>query len=121
MSKVLSNETLIINDVVVGYVNNTVEDEGKEPESKLVVSNLGGGQVETHLTTDTSTQIGKIKFEVHKTQEALNLLKEFKQRSLEGERFIVKYGSLAINNAIMTTKINSSSGAESTIAVEFAY
>lgn len=121
MSTILSNETLIINDVVVGYANNTTEIEGKEPESKLVVSNLGGGQVETHLTTDTSTQIGMLKFEVNFTETARNLLLDFKQRSLNGERFTVKYGTIAINNAVMVSKINTSSGAESTIAVEFAY
>jgi len=85
--KILANVAVIVNNMAVSIVPNSLGYNEGLGEQKPKVAAAGGGQVDILIADDVSTHIGKVKFELYPTASNITLVRGWK---VNGSANVVK-------------------------------
>lgn len=118
--KGLSTPLLVINNVTVAYLPNTLSFTEGIPEKKLRAQTAGGGSVQMVYTTNVETQFSNVKFSLTTTADHIQAIKDWENHDFDNaisltDAGLTRYGS----NAGIINKPDISTGVDGKIDIEF--
>ena len=116
----LANPSVIINNLAIAIVPNSVVYTEGFGEQNQRVQSAGGGSVETVFSNNVETNLSKVNFSVYPTESNIEALRSFKAAENANAISIVSGGfSRTVNSAALTNDFEVNLGADTTIDVEF--
>jgi len=120
MAGALSNPTLVINNIAVPYVPNSIKFKEGLGEQNVRVQSAGGGSLQSVFSDNAESKISMVGFSVYPTPENIALVKGWKQLananaiSLTDTNFSRTFANMAL-----TSDYDVNLGADTTIDIEF--
>jgi len=114
------NPTLIIDNLVVAYVPNSLSFSEGLGEQKLRVQTGGGGTIQNVLADDITKRQAKVKFKIEPTANNLAFVRAIKA-NLDGHVITLSDTDFTrtITGAILVSDYNIELGADSEVELEF--
>jgi hypothetical protein len=120
MGKILSNDRVRINDVVIAYKANTLIDTKGYSTGSIVVSTRGGGDVKKDVSKDDSTAIAKVAFELSNTEDNIRIAEEWKNLFDEDIGSVIEIGERGVyQNMYFVGEFSIDRKHEGSIKIEF--
>lgn len=116
----LSTPTLMVNNVVIGYVAGTLTFTEGTPEKKVRTQTGGGGSIERVSSIDVTTQFSDVKFQLLDTAYNIEMALSWTKNDFDNalsitDKGFTRYGS----NAGITNKYEVTTGVDGKIDIEF--
>lgn len=121
MSEALANPTLIINNVAVPVVPNSVKYKEGKGEQTMTAQSAGGGSVQTVFAQNVEGNLSFLGFSIKNTPENIEAARGWKNLKNANAATITGDGgfSRAFNNMALTNDYEVNLGADTTIDIEF--
>jgi len=120
----LADATVMVNDVVLAIVPNTLKYTEGFGEQNVRAASVGGGKVEQVYSRDVESALSKVMFDLHTTPENADIAREWKSKG--NQNVVGIAGSTAegelrrtVQSAAMTNDPEIEIGTEGVINVEF--
>ena len=121
MGKALANPTLVINNVAIPVVPNSIKYKPGTGEQTMRAQSAGGGSVQSVYAKNVEGNISSLSFSLMNTPQNIELASNWK--SLENANSATLTGdggfSKAFNNMALTNDYEVNLGADTTIDLEF--
>ena len=118
----IAEGALEVNNEIVAYLSNSLVFNRGGGEVNIVAQSVGGGGIETVITTDAETRLGMVKFSMRSTSKSDQLLSDWQNKiglnvvrisdRFTGTSFVLA-GAAVVNNPDLET------GADGAVEVEF--
>lgn len=120
MANALSNPQVVINNIAVPVVPNSVKfTEGKGEQMQRVQS-AGGGQVEVVYSDDVESHLSKVTMSLINTADNIDLVRQWKSNSNNNAITITGEGlNRSFAQAALTSDYDVELGSDSVIEIEF--
>ena len=121
MSEALANPTLVINNVAIPIVPNSLKFKGGQGEQTMLAQSSGGGATQSVYSEDTESKISFIGFSLRNTPANIELQRNWKNLKNANAATITGAGgfSRAFNNMAHTNDPDINLGADTPIDIEF--
>lgn len=116
----LVDPSIVINNIVVAYIPNSLEFKEGFGEQKVRVQTGGGGAKQLVLADDVSKKIGSCKFKIEPTAENINLMRTLKA-NMDGHVITISDQDMTrtITGAVLITDYDVKLGTDQEIDLEF--
>lgn len=117
----LANPTVVINNISVPVVPNSVKYTEGLGEQKVRVQSSGGGAVQAVVSNDVETNLSKFAFSIYPTADNIELVRGWKVNTGSNAITCTADGGFARNfgNATLTSNYDVDLGSDTKIDVEF--
>lgn len=121
MSKTLANPTLVVNNVAIPIVPNSLKFKGGQGEQDVLVQSAGGGSVQTVYSENVETNMSLVAFSIRNTPENIEIQLDWKTLKNANAIEITGDGgfSRSFNNMAHTNDPDINLGADTPIDIEF--
>lgn len=116
----ISDATVIVDNIVMAYVPNSLTYKEGLGEQKIRIQTGGGGAVQQVLSDDITTKHAMVKFDVEPTAENINNMRAIKA-NMDGHVITISAAGFTrtITGALLTSDYEVKLGAEDVFTVEF--
>lgn len=120
MAIALSNPTVLINNISVAVVPNSVSYTEGKGEQMVRVQSAGGGSVQSVLSNNVETNLSTVKMSLFPTAENIALILTWKNNANANAISITGSGlTRSFTNAALTSDYEVSLGSDTQIDLEF--
>jgi hypothetical protein len=120
MAIALSNPTVLINNISVAVVPNSVSYTEGKGEQTVRVQSAGGGSVQSVLSNNVETNLSTVKMSLFPTAENIALILTWKNNANENAISITGSGlTRSFTNATLTSDYEVQLGSDTQIDLEF--
>ncbi len=120
MAVALANPTVLINNLSVPVVPNSVTYTEGRGEQTVRVQSAGGGSVQSVLSHNVETNLSMVKFDMLPTAENIDLILGWKDNGSDNAISITGAGlTRSFTNAVLTSNYEVTLGSDTKISLEF--